>query len=67
MATGVYRVSGSPSTWRQSVQAGVWALGQDAAISHASAARLYGLDRFETMQRVHVRRSRHQRRQRQRG
>lgn len=47
LATGVYRVSGSPATWAQAVQAGVWALGKDAVVSHASAARLYGLDRFE--------------------
>ena len=44
---GVYRISGSPATWRQSIQAGVWALGREAVVSHASAARLLGLDRFE--------------------
>src|SRR3954454_20615305 len=47
LATGVYRVIGSPATWMQAVQAGAWALGRDAAISHRSAARLYRLDRFE--------------------
>src|SRR5687768_8982866 len=47
LATGVYRVSGSPPTWTQSLQAGVWILGKDAVVSHASAARLHGFDRFE--------------------
>jgi very-short-patch-repair endonuclease len=47
LATGVYRVSGSPQTWMQSLQAGVWALGKDVVVSHASAARLHGLDGFE--------------------
>ena len=47
LATGVYRVSGSPSTWMQTVQAAAWALGKDAVISHRSAGRLYRLERFE--------------------
>ena len=44
---GVFRVSGSPTTWMQSLQAGIWALGAQAAVSHGAAARLYGCDRFE--------------------
>lgn len=47
VATGVYRVSGAPATWVQSLQVGVWALGKESMVSHASAARLHGLDRFE--------------------
>jgi hypothetical protein len=47
VATGVYRMSGSPVTWMQSLQAGVWTLGTSAVVSHASAARLHRLDRFE--------------------
>ena len=47
LASGVYRVSGSPGTWMQSLQAGIWALGRGAVVSHAAAARLHGLDRFE--------------------
>jgi hypothetical protein len=47
VATGVYRVSGSPMTWAQSLQAGLWALGRGAVVSHASAARLHRFDRFE--------------------
>ncbi|HEX6658711.1 MAG TPA: DUF559 domain-containing protein [Ilumatobacter sp.] len=46
VATGVYRMSGTPVTWMQSLQAGVWVLGKGAVVSHASAARLYGFDRF---------------------
>jgi very-short-patch-repair endonuclease len=47
VGTGLYRVCGAPPTWRQALQIGVWALGKDAAVSHASAARLHHFDRFE--------------------
>jgi very-short-patch-repair endonuclease len=47
VATGVYRLSGSPVSWVQSLQAGIWALGKGAVVSHASAARLHRFDRFE--------------------
>jgi hypothetical protein len=47
VAKGVFRVSGSPLTWMQSLQAGIWALGKLAVVSHSSAARLYELERFE--------------------
>jgi len=47
VARGVFRVGGAPSTWMQSLQAGLWALGDQAAVSHAAAARLYRCDRFE--------------------
>lgn len=52
VGTGLYRVSGSPPTWRQAVQIGAWALGREAVVSHASAARLHGFDRFESTQAV---------------
>jgi very-short-patch-repair endonuclease len=39
-------MSGAPATWLQSLQVGVWALGPTARVSHASAAVLYGFDRF---------------------
>lgn len=44
---GVYRVAGSPTTWRQQLQAGVWSLGASAVVSHAAAAQLHGLDGFD--------------------
>ena len=47
VAKGVYRTNGSPPSWMQGVQAGAWALGQMAVVSHGAAARLYRCDRFE--------------------
>ena len=47
VARGVFRISGAPKTWMQSLQAGIWALGPQAAVSHGAAARVYGCDRFE--------------------
>ncbi len=41
---GIYRVPGSPATWRQRLLAAVWAQGPNAAASHRSAALLHGLD-----------------------
>jgi Protein of unknown function (DUF559) len=46
VAKGVYRANGSPASWMQTVQAGVWALGPLAVVSHGAAARLYVFDRF---------------------
>lgn len=43
---GVYRVSGAPQTWMQTLTAAVWALGHTAVVSHAAAARLWRLDGF---------------------
>lgn len=47
VGTGVYRATASPVTWQQQIQGAVWALGPTAVVSHASAARLHGFDRFE--------------------
>lgn len=47
LARGVYRVTGAPKSWEQQLQAGVWALGSTAAVSHAAAARLHGFDGFD--------------------
>src|SRR4051812_8924328 len=44
---GVFRVSGAPATWMQSLQAGTWALGDRSTISHGAAARLYRCDLFD--------------------
>ena len=46
VAKGVYRVSGAPRTWRQDLQAGVWALGPTCTVSHRAAARLHGFEGF---------------------
>lgn len=43
VAPRVYAVVGAPSTVRQRLFAGVLCLGQDAAVSHESAAHLHGL------------------------
>jgi hypothetical protein len=48
VGTGLFRVCGSPPTWHQALQIGVWTLGRGAAVSHAAAARLHRFDRFET-------------------
>jgi Protein of unknown function (DUF559) len=47
VAKGVYRANGSPVSWMQTVQAGVWALGESAVVSHRAAARVYRCDRFD--------------------
>lgn len=47
VGTGLYRVCGSSPTWRQAIQIGVWALGNEVVVSHASAARLHGFDRYD--------------------
>ncbi len=47
VAKGVYRVSGTPRTWHQDLQAGVWALGPTCVVSHRAAARLHGFDGFD--------------------
>lgn len=40
----VYRIAGSPPTWRQQVMAAVLSAGPDAAASHRAAVRIWGLD-----------------------
>jgi hypothetical protein len=40
---GVYRVSGSPVTWRSNLRAATWAAGEGAAISRRSATAIYDL------------------------
>lgn len=41
---GVYGVGGAPRTWEQSALAAYLAFGGDAALSHGSAAAVWGLD-----------------------
>ncbi|HET7487705.1 MAG TPA: DUF559 domain-containing protein [Acidimicrobiales bacterium] len=56
---GVYRVTGAPVTWRQSLLAAVLAAGDGAVASHRSAARLWRLIDGETAEvSVPVRRNR---------
>lgn len=45
-AKGVYRMCGAPDSWEQRVTAAAWALGPEALLSHAAAARWYGWDGF---------------------
>ena len=44
--SGVLVIAGAPDTWMRRLQIGLLALGGDGWISHRSAARLHGLDRF---------------------
>lgn len=45
-AKGVYRVRGAPVSWEQRLTAAAWALGREAVVSHAAAARWHGLEGF---------------------
>jgi predicted transcriptional regulator of viral defense system/very-short-patch-repair endonuclease len=60
---GVYRVAGSPRSWRGDVQAACWAGGTRATASFRSAAELHGLpgrsDRFVEITCPRWRRARH--------
>lgn len=43
---GIVRVAGAPRTWQQRVQLALLAAGDRAAVSHATAAVLFGLEGF---------------------
>src|SRR5437899_2159295 len=43
---GVYRLAGSPATWRQSLLAACLAWGEGAVVSHRSAAALWSFPGF---------------------
>ena len=47
MRRRVVRVAGAPTSWRQSARAAVLAAGDRSFVSHASAARLYGIEDFD--------------------
>lgn len=47
LSPGVYRLSGCPSSWRQSLIAACFAWGSGAVVSHRSAAALWRLPGFE--------------------
>lgn len=51
---GVYRVEGSPRGWLQHVTATVLWAGGGAALSHQTAAALWGLARFGEAEPIHV-------------
>jgi predicted transcriptional regulator of viral defense system len=61
VARAVYRVSGSPRSWEQRALALVLSAGDEAVVSHRSAAHLYGLDGFGPTGRIDVTTSRHRR------
>src|SRR5262249_10605206 len=54
ISRGVYRVVGAPRTWEQRALALVLAAGDDAVVSHRSAAYLYGLDGFGPPGRIEI-------------
>ncbi|MGH9002797.1 MAG: hypothetical protein ACRDYV_06685, partial [Acidimicrobiia bacterium] len=43
----VYLVNGAPFTWQARIAAARLSVGDDAIVSHRSAAALYGLDGFD--------------------
>lgn len=50
----VYRMFGVPHTWEADVAASLLAAGNDAVVSHSSAARLHGLDRARPAARIEL-------------
>lgn len=54
VASGVYRINGTPLTWRGRTLAPALAAGPDAVVSHRSAAAVWGLDGFEPPQVVDI-------------
>ncbi|MEY2453062.1 MAG: hypothetical protein QOD92_2636 [Acidimicrobiaceae bacterium] len=61
VARGVYRVLGSPRSWEQRALGLVLAAGDDAVVSHRSAAHVYGLDGFGPPGRIEITTARHRR------
>ena len=54
MRSGVYAVGGVPPTWEQTVMAACLAGGEGAVASHATAARLWGLERVPSAGCIHL-------------
>lgn len=54
VANDVYRLTGVPPTWQSRIAAAQLAAGEDAIVSHRSAAALYGLDGFDQQKVVHL-------------
>jgi hypothetical protein len=54
LRSGVYAVGGSPHTWEQAVVAVCLAGGRGTVASHATAARLWDLERTPPADRIHV-------------
>jgi hypothetical protein len=54
VANNVYRLNGAPATWQSCIAAAQLAIGEDAIVSHRSAAALYGLDGFDQQRIVYV-------------
>ena len=54
VAKDVYRLNGAPTTWQSRIAAAQLAVGEDAIVSHRSAAALYGLEGFEHQRIVHL-------------
>jgi very-short-patch-repair endonuclease len=54
VAKDVYRLNGAPATWQSRIAGTQLAVGEDAIVSHRSAAALYGLDGFDQQRIVYV-------------
>ena len=54
VARDVYQLNGVPRTWQSRIAAAQLATGEDAIVSHRSAAALYRLDGFDQQRIVHL-------------
>ena len=54
VAKAVYQVNGAATSWQSRIAAAQLAVGQDAIVSHRSAAALYGLNGFDQQRIVHL-------------
>jgi hypothetical protein len=54
LRSGVYAIGGLPHTWEQTVMAACLAGGRETVASHATAARLWDLERAPSADRIHV-------------
>jgi hypothetical protein len=50
----VFAIAGMQRSWRRDVRAALLSVGSDAAISHATAARMHRLDGFDTEPEIHI-------------
>ena len=61
VARGIYRICGSPRSWEQRALSLVLCAGDEAVVSHRSAAHLYGLDGFRRPGLIEITMPRHRR------
>ncbi len=53
-APGVVAVGGAPQSWHRRVWIAVLAAGPDAALSHGTAGRIYGMDGYDRYEDLHL-------------